>query len=254
MDDGDGKIEWHARRLHAARRDGLSTDLLTDHWPDVSAIQASAIACATLALFGERPCGYKLGYTSEAMRRQMNIDRPNFGEITANMDFGDGAVGHLIHPRVEPEIALRIERDVISEPKDRDGLLALVDAVLPALEIVDTRYHDYVFRFEDSVADNSSAAGFVLGEPFLPEVLRPEGFAVSLATESGGQFEGHSSAAMGDPLEALRWLCGELVQKGLVLPAGSIVLTGGLTSAPFLVKGETSKAEFDQLGIVTFIW
>lgn len=253
QDEGD-KIEWHARRLHAARKDGQSTELVTDHWPKVSAAQAGAIAAATLAMSAERPCGYKLGYTSDAMRRQMNIDRPNFGQLTANMDFGSGSTGHLIHPRVEPEIALRIGTDVVKEPEDRDGLLAIVDAVLPALEIVDTRYHDYVFRFEDSVADNSSAAGYVLGEPFLPEVLMSEGFAVSIATESGGMFTGHSSAAMGGPLEALRWLCGELVQRGLVLPAGSIVLTGGLTPAPFLVKGETSKAEFEQLGVVTFAW
>lgn len=254
MEDEAGKIGFHARRLHAARKHGRSTDLLTGHWPQVSAAQARSIAVAALALSGEKPCGYKLGYTSEAMRRQMNIDRPNFGQLTKEMDFGGGVTAQLIHPRVEPELALRIGVDLVTLPDDRGGLLATVDAVFPALEIVDTRYHDYVFRYEDSVADNSSAVGFVLGEPFLPSVLGAEGLAVTLASEGGGKITGHSSAAMGDPLAALRWLCSELAHSGTVLPAGSIVLTGGLTPAPFLVKGAASHAEFEQLGTVTFAW
>ncbi|MFM5906995.1 MAG: 2-keto-4-pentenoate hydratase [Novosphingobium sp.] len=254
MDDGNDRIARHARRLHAARKECRPTDLLTDLWPQVSALQARAIAAAALAMSGEEPCGFKLGYTSEAMRRQMNIDRPNFGRLTTVMDFGSGAVGHLIHPRIEPEIALRIGKDVFEPPKDHGALLAIVDAVLPAMEIVDTRYHDYVFRHEDSIADNSSAAGFVLGRPFLPDMLKADGFAVSLAEAGGKPLVGHSSAAMGDPLHALRWLCGELAQAGSALPAGSIVLTGGLTSAPFLVKGSEIKAEFEQLGTVSFAW
>jgi len=183
MEDESPKVAFHARRLHAARKMGQSTDLLTNDWPQVSPVQAREIAAAALAMSGETLCGYKLGYTSEVMRRQMNIDRPNFGQLTTDMDFRDGATGQLIHPRVEPEIALRIGKDVNKEPEDRGALFAIVDAVFPALEIVDTRYHDYVFRYEDSVADNSSAAGFVLGMPFLPDVLKSEGLGVSLATE-----------------------------------------------------------------------
>ncbi|MCC6925259.1 hypothetical protein [Novosphingobium sp.] len=107
---------------------------------------------------------------------------------------------------------------------------------------------------EDNVADNSSAAGFILGKPHCPGVLKSEGLAVSLGGECGERFTGHSSAAMGGPLEALLWLCGELVAAGIVLPAGSIILTGGLTSAPYLVKGKAIIAEFGQLGSVSFAW
>ena len=254
MNEAKGRIEFHARRLFVARKEGRPTDLLTDLWPEVSALQAKAIATATLAMFGDRQCGFKLGYTSEAMRRQMNIDRPNYGRLTECMDFGGGTSSRLIHPRAEPEIALRIGHDVTELPDGPERLFALVDAVYPALEIVDTRYHDYVFRFEDNVADNSSAAGFVLGKPHCPGLLKSEGLAVSLGSEGGERFTGHSSAAMGGPLEALHWLCGELVAAGIVLPAGSIILTGGLTSAPYLVRGKAITAEFGQLGSVSFAW
>lgn len=254
MNEAECLIEFHARRLFAAREEGTPTDLVTDRWPKVSALQAKAIAMATLAMVGDRQRGFKLGYTSEAMRRQMNIDRPNYGLLTERMDFGAGTSSRLIHPRAEPEIALRIGSDVTELPDGQDSLFALVDAVYPALEIVDTRYHDYVFRFEDNVADNSSAAGFVLGKPHCPSVLKSEGFAVSLGCEGGERFTGHSSAAMGGPLDALLWLCGELADAGILLPAGSIVLTGGLTSAPFLAKGKAIVAEFEQLGAISYTW
>ena len=249
----ENQIDAHAHRLFYARRDGISTDLVTASSPDITPEQAQQIASKTLAAYGSASCGYKLGYTSEAMRRQMNIDRPNFGRLTADMDFGKGVNAKLIHPRAEPEIALRIARDVTAAPRTLKELLTFVDAVLPALEIVDTRYHDYVFRYEDNIADNSSAAGFVLGASHRPQLLDEEGFAVGLTT-NGEELTGHSSAAMGGPLEALQWLCEELEGAGETLPAGSIVLTGGLTSAPFLTKGEPVTGHFGALGTLTFAW
>src|SRR3546814_12440575 len=41
--------------------------------------------------------------------------------------------------------------------------LAAVDAVAPALEIIDSRYEDFRFSLTDVVADNSTSSGFVVG-------------------------------------------------------------------------------------------
>jgi 2-keto-4-pentenoate hydratase len=252
--DDAARIETEARRLFDARKAGVSTDLVTDSWPDISPKQAQRIAVRTLAMVGQPRCGIKLGYTSAAMRQQMNIDRPNFGHLTKDMDFGGGVITPLIHPRAEPEIALRTARDMVVAPTTRENLSSLVDAVFPALEIVDTRYHDYVFRYEDNVADNSSAAGFVLGKPHGPEVLQNDGLAVSLTPEGQDPLTGHSSAAMGGPLEALAWLCHELEASGEMLPAGFMILTGGLTSAPYLELGVPIRIDFQRLGHLTFTW
>ena len=247
----DAVLQAHAMRLYAARRDGVTTDLVTLTSPEITAPDAHRIAQATLALWGQPRCGFKLGYTSAAMRRQMGISQPNYGRLTVDMDFTRGNPVPLVHPRAEPEIALRIARDVDPRADKGADVITIVDAVFPALEIVDTRYHDYVFRYEDNIADNSSAAGFVLGAAHLPDVLRGDGVDVTFEIGEERPLIGHSSAALGGPLHALKWLLAELAAIDEVLPAGSIILTGGLTAAPPLAEGQTLTAHFQTLGPVS---
>lgn len=254
MSEADAVIEGHARRLLNARRTGTTTDLVTQISPAISVQDARRIAETTLAGWGQPTCGYKLGYTSEAMRRQMGISQPNFGRLTVDMDFSEGVTAQLIHPRIEPEIALRTARDVKDIPQTDQDLFNLVDAVYPALEIVDTRYHEYVFLYEDNVADNSSAAGFVLGAAHSPEVLSGPGFDVLLDADDGESVPGHSSAALGGPLHALRWLLNEAAAIGETIPAGSIILTGGLTAASPMTRGRKVSARFGSLGTVSAVW
>jgi 2-keto-4-pentenoate hydratase len=247
-------IEAHALRLFNARKTGVTIGLVTQASPSISADEARRIAALTLAKWGQPQCGYKLGYTSEAMRRQMGISQPNFGRLTVDMNFTNGVCTPLIHPRAEPEIALRTARDLGAPPQSDSDMLKLVDAVFPALEIVDTRYHDYVFRYEDNVADNSSAAGFVLGAAHAPEVLLGRGFDVLFKSGDTIKETGHSSAALGGPLHALRWLLAEAAAIGEVIPAGSIILTGGLTAALPVKRGRTVVAQFGSLGVVSVAW
>lgn len=247
-------VEAHARRLFTARKHGTRTDLVTSLVPHITAPDARRIADAGFALWGQPACGIKLGYTSAAMRAQMGISQPNFGRLTPDMDFGKGIATPLVHPRAEPEVALRTSRDVTSRADWSGDPLRILDAVFPALEIVDTRYHDYVFRYEDNVADNSSAAGYVLGVPRAPGVLTGDGFDVDFAISAQQSLGGHSSAALGSPLNALAWLLETLEATGEMLPAGSIILTGGLTAAPLLEKGQPVTARFAGLGAVSFTW
>jgi 2-keto-4-pentenoate hydratase len=250
----DDVIEAHALRLFKARKSGTTTNLVTQESPSISVDDARRIAALTLTKWGQPQCGFKLGYTSEAMRQQMGINQPNFGRLTVDMNFTTEVSAPLIHPRVEPEIALRTARDINALPQSEGDLFKLVDAVFPALEIVDTRYHDYVFRYEDNVADNSSAAGFVLGAAYPPEILLGGGFDVLLDADDNKKEAGHSSAALGGPLHALRWFLKEAAALGETIPAGSIVLTGGLTSAPPMKKGQLVVASFSTLGTVSIAW
>ncbi len=247
-------IEAHAERLFNARKTATTVDLVTQMSPSISADDARRIAELTLAKWGQPQCGFKLGYTSEAMRQQMGISQPNFGRLTADMNFTNGVCAPLIHPRVEPEVALRIARDFSVVPQSESDLFELVDAVFPALEIVDTRYHDYRFRYEDNVADNSSAAGFVLGAAHAPEVLLGQGFDVLLDANNNQKETGHSSAALGGPLHALRWFLNEAAALGEAIPAGSIILTGGLTPALPMEMGRIAVANFGSLGTVSVDW
>lgn len=251
----DETIETCSSRLWQAELSRTPTALLTEVCPSLDMADAYAIQAATLRRRGAAPVGFKLGYTSAAMREQMGIAHPNFGVLTTQhrLAVDDAPIDtlRLIHPRVEPEIALRLARELAGAGHTRASVSAHLDAVMPALEVVDTRYPDYRFQAVDNIADNSSSAGFVLGEALawrddldlaaLPVALHVDGTLVG---------EGRGADAMGDPLLALAWLAGFLAERGEAVPAGAIVLTGGLTRAPEALAGMQFEARFGALGYV----
>jgi 2-keto-4-pentenoate hydratase len=195
---------------------------------------------------GERVVGWKLGYTSTAMREQMGIAAPNFAPLTDAMLLSDGAdLGALaIQPRVEPEIAVRLGRDLAGDV-DVEGVGAAVAEVRACLEIVDSIFTDYVFSLEDNTADGSSAAFVVLGETLqlrdrLDEVtvrLVRNGEPVAVAT---------GAAAGGHPLAGVAWLAAQLAERGEALERGQLVITGGLTRAVPLMPGDSVSACFQE--------
>ena len=214
---------------------------------------AYSIQFATAVRIGEPIVGFKLGYTSAAMRAQMNVDTPNYGALFASTRVdADGLIdsAELIHPLVEPEIALVLSRDVTEDITSPEKALAVVDAVIPALEIVDTRYERYEFLSVDNIADNSSAARFVLGTPRSPSTIGDLRL-VSGALWSNGRTIARGSGAdvMGDPFHALVWFISRRIRDGRSLPAGSIVLTGGLTAAQSAKSGSAFVADFGALGV-----
>ncbi len=255
MATGDDIIDTCSERLWQAERTRRPTALLSAGFPALDEADAYAIQAATLRRRGAPAVGFKLGYTSAAMREQMGIANPNYGVLTEQHRLAvDGApidCARLIHPRVEPEIALRLGRELAGAGHDRASVSHHLDAVLPALEIVDTRYPEYRFTIVDNIADNSSSAGFVLGDA-LPWRDDIDLAVVAVALHADGQLldEGHGGAAMGDPLLALAWLAGFLAPRGLSVPAGSIVLTGGLTRAFAAQAGQVFSARFEGLGTV----
>jgi 2-keto-4-pentenoate hydratase len=217
--------------------------ILSQRWPSMDEGEAYAIADAGVGLAAQTVAGFKLGYTSEAMRRQMNVDRPNFGrlyEATRIPNGGELDIDRLIHPLIEPEIALLIGNDME------------VEAVMPALEIVDTRYVDYSFTAVDNIADNSSAARFALG---AQRSLRSLGdlrtIPAKLAENGSPVDEGIGSDALGDPLRALAWLINRLGRDGQEIPPGAVVLTGGLTRAHLISRSSNFTATFGPLGEVS---
>lgn len=225
---------------------------LTGTWPELTEETAYAIAAATLALRGVAAVGFKLGYTSAAMRAQMNIDAPNYGVLTAEAALASGAriePGVLIHPLIEPEIALSLNRTIDEREPSRSDLLAAVEAVFPALEIVDTRYERYEFRAVDNIADNSSSARFVLGAPIAPRDAGDLRTVEAVLSANGAELDrGIGANALDDPLLALGWLAQRLAREGRPLARGDVVLTGGLTRAYPARAGDTFVAAFSGLG------
>jgi 2-keto-4-pentenoate hydratase len=193
---------------------------------------------------GERIVGWKLGYTSSAMRAQMGVERPNYGPLTDAMVLADGAAlpPAVLHPRVEPEVALVLGRDLTGAVSREEAATAVREA-RPALEVVDSVWTDYRFTLADNTADGSSAAylalgGVVLDTPVagldrVEAVLRRNGEVVGTGT---------GADALGHPLDALAWLAARLGERGLTLRPGDVVITGGLSAAVPLRPGDSVTA------------
>ncbi|RME65828.1 MAG: 4-oxalocrotonate decarboxylase [Alphaproteobacteria bacterium] len=187
---------------------------------------------------GETLAGIKMGFTSRAKMAQMGIDEMIWGHLTSAMLLEDGAglnLGAYVHPRVEPEIAFLLKRSLCGRVTLAQALAA-VEAVAPAIEIIDSRYRDFKFNLADVVADNSSSASFVLGPWHRPDGdLTNRGMI--LAFDNRTVETGSSAAILGNPVRALAAASRLVAQHGMVLRRGWIVLAGGATAAATLQPG-----------------
>ncbi len=236
-----------AARLRQAAADARAGSPLSDACPDLTEADAYAIQAELLRLTGGTRTGYKLGFTSAAMREQMGVDHPNSGVLLDHMRINgaDLPAGALIQPRVEPEIAIQLGRDLHGEDVTPQQVAAATAAVLPAIEVVDSRYRDYRFKSVDNIADNSSAARYVLGAPRpLGDLGDLRRVTVQLEIDGVVVDRGIGEAALGSPLAAVAWLVRHLAAGGRRLLAGEVVLTGGLTRAHALAPGHTAQAQF----------
>jgi 2-oxo-3-hexenedioate decarboxylase len=203
---------------------------------------------------GERLAGTKLGFTSEAKMAQMGVSEIIVGQLTDAMQVvagGDVRLSRFIHPRIEPEVAFRLARDVdIDDPGAE--ITACVDAIAPALEIIDSRYRDFRFSLPDVIADNTSAAAFVVGpwQPLDGPVAAMAVADVELVVDGTVVEKGSTADILGHPANALRALVPMARKYGFPLTAGQIVLAGAATAAvPFGVA--TVEARVASLGSVT---
>lgn len=190
---------------------------------------------------GEIQVGWKMGLTSEAKRKQMNLDSPLYGFLTDKMQLKNHDTFDLkgqIHPKIEPEIAFWIAADLEGDVTD-EQVLASCRAVCACLEILDSRYEQFkYFSMEDVIADNSSSSHFVLG-PWLEEYRDLDLSNLRMSMRKNGEVaeEGNSQDISGDPVMSVVELCKLLSSRGQKLKAGSIVLAGAATPAIALEPG-----------------
>lgn len=236
-----------AARLQQARAARTVLDGARDR-PTLALAEAYAVQDALTTLYvsqGREVIGFKLGYTSVAMRRQMGVDAPNYGPLYADMvqPSGGSAVG-FIQPRVEPEVAVVLRADLAGEHLTLHEIADAVGEVRAALEIVDSIWADYRFTAAQNTADGSSAAGVVLGDVLPIDPRACHQVTVDLTVDGTTVGTATGSAASGHPLLGLRWLCDQLAARGGGLSAGQLVITGGLTSAVPLDPGSEIAATF----------
>ena len=204
---------------------------------------------------GVRIRGHKVGLTSAAMQQQLGVGQPDYGHLLNDMFWLEHQpipVGGFLQPRVEPEVAFVLRSPLLGPGITAADAAAAVDFVLPALEIIDSRIRDWKIGLLDTIADNASSGGVVLGSTPLPLSaldLRLCGCTLHI----GGELvaTGAGGAVLGSPLTSLVWLANTVGSRGVELEAGHIVLPGSCTASFPVAAGCTVIATFAGLGSVT---
>ena len=192
----------------------------------------------------------KLGLTSRAKQQQMKVSEPLYGWLTDAMKAdGKAVVDDYIQPRAEPEVAFIMGEELGGPDVTTAQVIAATEAVAPALDILDSRFTGYRFTLADLVADNSSAAGFVVGASVAPTSdLRVTGCVFENNDEVVATAAG--AAVMDHPAAAVAWFVRKLHERERTLPAGITVLAGAWTAAVPITPGDRLRATFDHIGSV----
>ncbi|AXF58019.1 2-keto-4-pentenoate hydratase [Salicibibacter kimchii] len=205
---------------------------------------------------GYKIVGPKMGITSEAKMKQMNVDNPIYGYVFDNMVVEEGnaiSISDYIHPKIEPEIGFILNRDLEGPGITTLDVLRATEYVLPAIEIIDSRYENFNFTLPDVVADNTSAAGAVFGTYLRkPEELELDVVGVTLSLNGEIQSLGAGAAVLGHPAKSVASLANMLSEKGEKVEAGKPILTGGVTAAVKLSPGDFVNVKYGGLGDVSF--
>ncbi|HTE54555.1 MAG TPA: fumarylacetoacetate hydrolase family protein [Kofleriaceae bacterium] len=218
---------------------------------DAYAVQRASIARRLER--GERRVGMKMGFTSRAKMIQMGIDDVIWGRLTDGMRVEDGGeidLADRVHPRVEPEIAFVVGRELPRSVGPAEALAA-VEAIAPALEIIDSRYRAFRFSLADVVADNASSSGFVLG-PWSPPSVDISSLRMTLELDGRPVEIGSSAEILGHPLRSLVAAARLGADAGEPLRAGDIVMAGGATAAVALRRGARARVVVEVLGQAGF--
>ncbi|KSZ56598.1 2-keto-4-pentenoate hydratase [Rhodococcus pyridinivorans KG-16] len=251
-------VRGAAERLLEAYRTGKPIDPLTPQFEQADLSLAYRIAQAQVEQWekdGDQVKGHKVGLASAAIQRQMGVTQPDFGHLTASMfhlEHHPIASGTYIQPRIEPETAFVLGRPLTGPGVTIADAVRAVDFVLPALEIVDSRVKEWKIGIFDTIADNASSGGVVLGS--RPKLLREVDLRLAgctlhvngdlVATGAGG-------AVLGSPLNSLVWLANTVGPLGVTLEPGHVVLPGSMTKAFPIVAGDSIVANIQGLGSVS---
>lgn len=242
-----------AARLEDAQRDGTPViPTAADRGMDVAfGYAVQRLRQSIRSASRDARVGFKIGLTSAAARGLFSAGEPVSGFLSAATVVQSDAtvsVAGMDAPMLEVELAFVLGAD-LGGHVTAHGVLDATAELVPAFEIVDSRWDGGAQNVAMLVADNSYAAGAVLGPPFAPRDADLRQLAVT-ATVGGTRLDGHAANVMGDPAQAVAWLAAHLAARGDRLRSGDIVLSGTLTTPTAVRPGDVAVADFGALGQV----
>ena len=220
--------------------------------------EAYAIQSEWARLAGQEVVGWKIAATSIAGQKHIGVDGPLAGRLLANRVLESGAsislTGNLMRV-AEAEFAFRFARSLPKrdEPYTVEEVLAAVASLHPAIEIPDSRYHDFVRAGGlQMIADDACASWFLLGEPTSANWRE-----MNLVTHTVEAYKndalattGSGANVLGDPRVALTWIANELSTYGEGLRAGEFVTTGTCITPLAIAVGDQLRFDFGVIGVI----
>ncbi len=251
-------IEQLAGHLEQAELEAKAVTKITDQYPDMDFDDAYAIQWAIRRRKesrGHRVVGLKMGLTSWAKMKQMGVETPIYAFLADYFAVPDGApidTSKLIHPKVEAEIAVVTGRELKGPGCHIGEVLPAIESVMPVAEVIDSRYENFRFDLKSVIADNASSSRFVTGG----NVRRADGLdlrTLGVVMEKNGEVVevGAGAAVLGHPAASVAMLANMLAERGECIPAGTFIMTGGITAAIAVEAGDTINVRYQDLGSLT---
>lgn len=228
---------------------------LVDSFPGLDAQDAYEIQLVNIRqrATGSPVVGHKVGLSSRAMQQMMGVDEPDYGHLLEDMRVEEHTpvpAGRYCYPRVEVEVGFVLGEDLPGKECTEEDVIAATEAVVPSIELIDSRIRDWKISLPDTIADNASSAGFVLGRDRLaPDQVDLRALDVVLRRNGEQVAEGRSDAVLGDPVVAVAWLARKVADFGVRLRAGNVILPGSCTRAIDALPGDEFKATFSHDGV-----
>lgn len=245
-------------RVEGAQSRAYAIPKLTNEYPNMTMEDGYEVQNELRRRFieqGHRLVGWKAGLTSQAKMDQMGVNVPAIGFLTDKMACPENmpiSVADLVHPRVECEFAFVTHSELIGPDCTMEQVLAATDYVIPALEIIDSRFAGFKFDLESVVADNCSSARFVGGgRPCRVDAIDLP--TAGVVMEKNGEIVamGAGAEVMEHPAKAIAMVVNILHGMGESLAAGSFVMSGGITAAFSVEPGDCITARYQDLGSIT---
>jgi 2-keto-4-pentenoate hydratase len=203
---------------------------------------------------GRKLSGRKIGLTSKAVQQQLGVDQPDFGMLFADMICADGELlpaARFMQPRVEAEIALVLDKSLDRERHSVQDVTKATAYAVAAIEIVDSRIAKWDIKIADTVADNASSGGYVVGsQPKRLADVDLIGCRMAMHRRGEVVSQGAGAACLGNPLNAAVWLADTMAKRGRPLGAGDVILTGALGPMVAVAQGDDITANIEGFGDV----
>lgn len=219
--------------------------------------EAYQIQDAFVRATGQGIGGWKVGCTSDAAQKMLKVDEPFFGPVFSPLIFRSPAepgAGSFHMLGVECEFAFRMGRDLPArdEPYGRERIIDSVQALIPAIEVISTRFDDFAgYGGLQITADCGANGALILGQEIRDwQDLALDTHEVRLVVDGTVKASGSGAAVLGEPLNALIWFAAKMQERGRGLRTGEVISTGTCTGIAFVEPEQQVVADFGSLGPV----